>query len=372
MLKLLHIADVHLGAKFVELGPKGSNARTRIAETFSKIPALAKENSVNLVLIAGDLFDSPFPSKVSVETVNKMIAELTANDICVAISAGTHDYLSPGSVFVTGQIDTSSENVFVFDKPEPMTHLFPKLAVAVSARSLDSNRAHKSPLEGLKPDPQAQINIAMAHGSVALAGLKIPPDDWVMKGDELSKAPFDYIALGHWHSAKEMVPKKAWYSGSPEWISTDQKGSGNVIIGTIDGDKKEFTAVAVGSTSFDTTEIDLGAIKSAEALKEKILEKADKNLIRLVVLKGVRSEELVIDPKVLGEELGVDFEVLKISDQSIVKVEIDPEEEKTLVSEYISSMNESAANAKSEPEKQEIEEAAWLGARLLKGQDSGL
>ena len=380
MLKLLHLADIHLGAKFVELGPKGLTQRAKLAETFSTLPTLAKEKGAQLVLIAGDLFDAPFPSKASIETVNKTIAELVKQEVCVAISAGTHDYLVPGSVFTSGQIDTSAENVFIFSEPKPTTHLFAKLNVAVSARSLDSNRSHHSPLEGLSPDPQAGINIALAHGSVSLPGLKIPADDWVMKSDELESAPFEYIALGHWHSLKEMVSGKAWYPGSPEWIGTDQKGSGNVLYVEVDDKKKvNVIAVAVGTTVFDRLEIDLGSIKGAgpdlvgtEALKEKILIKSDKSLIREVVLKGVRDENLIIDARGLEEELGVDFEVLKIKDQSVVKMEVPETDEKTLISEYLGQMSVTSANAKTDTERQELDEAAWVGAKLLKGEESGL
>jgi len=389
MLKLLHLADIHLGAKFVELGPKGLKQRAKLAETFSTLPKIAKEKGAQLVLISGDLFDSPFPSKTSVEIVNKTIAELVKQDICVAISAGTHDYLAAGGVFTSGQIDTSSESIFVFSEPKPTTHLFAKLNVAVSARSLDSNRSNHSPLEGLTPNPQAGINIAMAHGSVALPGLKVPADDWVMKPEELEGSPFNYIALGHWHGLKEMVTAKAWYPGSPEWIGTDQKGSGNMLYIEVDDKKKvNVVAVAVGTTVFERLEIDLGSIKTADselsadkagsvgtgatALKDKILAKSSKNIIREVVLKGVRDENLIIDVRALEEALGVDFEVLKIKDQSVVKMEVPETDEKTLVSEYLSQMSTASANAKTDSEKQELDEAAWIGAKLLKGEESGL
>lgn len=373
MLKLLHLADVHLGAKFVELGPKGLEQRSKLVKTFSTLPSVVKQKGTELVLIAGDLFDSPFPSKESIDTVNKVIAELVKQGIFVAISAGTHDYLTPGSVFTSGQIDTSSENVVIFSEPKPTTHLFTKLNVAVSARSLDSNRSHHSPLEGLSPDPKADLNIAMAHGSVMLPGLKIPKDDWLMQSEELSSAPFDYIALGHWHSLKEMVKGKAWYPGSPEWIGTDQKGSGNVLYVEFDDKKKiNVVAVAVGTTVFDRIEIDLGSIQNASALEKKILAKSSKNTIREVLLQGVRDENMIVDTRTLEETLGVDFEVLKIKDQSVVKMSAPETDDKTLVSEYLSQMAKVSANAKSDEERQEAEEAAWIGAKLLKGEEVGL
>ena len=57
MLKILHTADIHLGAKFSGLGNKGASQREQLRATFKNVIATAINERVNIVLIAGDLFD---------------------------------------------------------------------------------------------------------------------------------------------------------------------------------------------------------------------------------------------------------------------------------------------------------------------------
>ncbi len=58
MIRLLHTADVHLGAKFLSLGDKGAAQREQIRASFKKLISLAIAEDVDVVLIAGDLFDA--------------------------------------------------------------------------------------------------------------------------------------------------------------------------------------------------------------------------------------------------------------------------------------------------------------------------
>ncbi len=57
MLKVLHTADIHLGAKFSGLGNKGASQREQLRATFKKVISTAINEKVNIVLIAGDKAD---------------------------------------------------------------------------------------------------------------------------------------------------------------------------------------------------------------------------------------------------------------------------------------------------------------------------
>jgi exonuclease SbcD len=57
MVKILHTADIHLGAKFSGLGNKATSQREQLRTTFKNVIATAVNERVNIVLIAGDLFD---------------------------------------------------------------------------------------------------------------------------------------------------------------------------------------------------------------------------------------------------------------------------------------------------------------------------
>ena len=87
MLKILHTADWHLGKRLQEY--------TRIAEqklVLDEICQVADQEEVDLVLLAGDIFDAFNPSHESVELLYKTLRRLSKNGMrpVVAIS-GNHD-----------------------------------------------------------------------------------------------------------------------------------------------------------------------------------------------------------------------------------------------------------------------------------------
>ena len=76
-LKILHTADVHLGAKFLGLGRKGEYQRTQLLQAFDDTVNLAIRERVNMMLIAGDLFDS---ASVSRSLLGRVALKHTAID----------------------------------------------------------------------------------------------------------------------------------------------------------------------------------------------------------------------------------------------------------------------------------------------------
>jgi len=69
MLRLLHTADVHLGARHADLGTQAAAQRERQFDAFRATVDLAIAEKVDAVLIAGDLFDSNVQPRRSVERV---------------------------------------------------------------------------------------------------------------------------------------------------------------------------------------------------------------------------------------------------------------------------------------------------------------
>ncbi len=58
MLRLLHLADVHLGARHPDLGDAAAAQRERQFAALATAVDLAIAEKVEVVLVAGDLFDS--------------------------------------------------------------------------------------------------------------------------------------------------------------------------------------------------------------------------------------------------------------------------------------------------------------------------
>ena len=87
MIKILHTADWHLGKKL--------DSFSRLEEqilVMNEIVQIADEQIVDLVLVAGDLFDNFNPSVEAIELFYKTLKRLSQNGIrpVIAIS-GNHD-----------------------------------------------------------------------------------------------------------------------------------------------------------------------------------------------------------------------------------------------------------------------------------------
>jgi len=103
-ITLLHTADVHLGASFPYLGPRGKDHRRQVSETFKRVAEEALSRRVDLFLVAGDLFDSAAPSKGSVELGLAELRRLGEAGITVALAPGTHDHDGPDSIWLPPRI----------------------------------------------------------------------------------------------------------------------------------------------------------------------------------------------------------------------------------------------------------------------------
>ena len=95
----MHLADAHLDSPFQGLSFLPSNEFNDIKEStqksFTKAIDTAIEQKVDLVLIAGDTFDSVNPSPQSQLFFNHEIKRLTDQEIQVVMILGNHDYLNP-------------------------------------------------------------------------------------------------------------------------------------------------------------------------------------------------------------------------------------------------------------------------------------
>ena len=57
-VKIIHCADIHIGSADTSLGLLAQKRRLETLMTFERIINTAKENAVQIIALAGDLFDS--------------------------------------------------------------------------------------------------------------------------------------------------------------------------------------------------------------------------------------------------------------------------------------------------------------------------
>src|SRR5688572_12625377 len=230
MLRLLHTADVHLGARHTDLGEQAAAQRERQFAAFKATIDLALAEKVDIVLIAGDLFDSNSQPKRSVDRVVAELKRLAESKIRTVIIPGTHDVYDRASVYRSNDIATlaaatpGDEMVTVLTPERPDVHLAACDAVVV-ARVFDTKRAPQSPLKDLQvgSDKRATWKIGLLHAAVSIPG-RTDGDEVVVTREEIAATGLDYLALGHWHSPQRGTagPVPYAYSGAPEPVAVDQ------------------------------------------------------------------------------------------------------------------------------------------------------
>ena len=327
MLRLLHTADVHLGARHTDLGERAAVLRERQFTAFRVTVDLAIVEKVDLVLIAGDLFDSNMQPRRSVERVAAELGRLAKASIRTVIIPGTHDVYDGASIYrsydLAAMARTTSEWIAVLTPEQPNVWL-PALDAVVHGRVFSSKRAPKSPLDGFdaRSDRRATWRIGMVHGALAIPG-KTDSDVVVFTEEEISKTGLDYLALGHWHSAIEGRAGNVTYaySGAPEPVAIDQDGAGQVLIVTLDDrGGRHLVSIApkrVGQTRSEKLELDLGAIPSQPALIEAVGRHADSNLVLDVRLTGMLPDAMDLDLDEVERALAPSFLKFRIRDLTI-------------------------------------------------------
>jgi exonuclease SbcD len=326
MLRLLHTADVHLGARHDDLGEAAAAQRERQFAAFKATVDLAISEKVDILLIAGDLFDSNTQPRRSVERVAGELRRLVAARIRTVIIPGTHDCYDRASIYRAYDLKTlagseaDDDLVTVLTPSVPSIHLSACDAI-VRATVFPTKRAPYSPLRDVRvaDEPAAAWQIGMVHGSISIPD-RTDRDEVVVTKEEIAATGLDYLALGHWHSAQQgRAGTTAYaYSGAPEPVAVNQDGAGKVLLVELDeagGVKKvKITERTVGKTRFDKLDLDVATIGSQADLLTALSARADPDLVFDVRLTGVRPDELDVDANEIEEQLKGSFLRVRVRD----------------------------------------------------------
>ena len=329
MLRLLHTADVHLGARHSDLGEQAAAQRERQFAAFQSAIDLAIEEKVDIVLIAGDLFDSNTQPRRSVERVAAELRRLAAAKIRTVVIPGTHDVYDRASIYRVHDLAAlagSTEDddfVTVLTPDRPSVHLA-ACDVVVHGPVFATKRAPHSPLRDLKVSggDGATWHVGLVHGSLAIPD-RTDRDEVVVTREEIEATGLDYLALGHWHSAQQGRAGSTTYAyaGAPEPVAVTQDGAGKVLLVTL-GEQAGARTVTidervVGRTRFRKLDIDCARVSDQPDLIARIGSEADPDLVLDVRLTGVRPDELDLSIDEIEEQLKGRFLKVRVRDQSV-------------------------------------------------------
>lgn len=388
MLRLLHTADVHLGARHADLGDVAAAQRERQFAAFRASVDLAIAEKVDLFLVAGDLFDSNVQPRRSVERVAAELARLAQARIRSILVPGTHDVYDRSSVYRAYDLAAmagtrpAEEMVVVLTPDHPWVHIR-ACDVVVHGPCFPTKRAPYSPLRDLAAleVPDATWKVGVLHAAIAIPG-RTDHDEVVITTEEIAASGLDYLALGHWHASQVAKTKGVTYAyaGAPEPVAVDQDRAGKVLLVTCDErDGARTVSVeerVVGRTSFERQEVDAARIDSQPSLITRLAAQANPDLVLDVRLIGVRPDELDLDPQEIEEALRGSFLRIRLRDLSrppLTDGVLPPAE--TIAGAFIRNVEgriadlEASGDDVAAREAEELRDALRLGRLLLAGQE---
>lgn len=259
-MKLIHIADTHLGlAAFSRLDPEtGMNLREKqIYDNFLRGINDIINARPDCLVHAGDLFDTVKPKTKAYTTVLEALDRLHTAGIPLIIIAGNHSMTktryttSPYEVLTYHPSNIKAAYKFRYESVEigdTVFHLIPNMLRAEDYRmaydeiELDKNHHNVLVTHGLATQIKDKRLATVAEHEL----------DGTILSDR-----FDYIALGHYHRQCQ-ITDNAWYSGSQEYLTygeiNDEKGG--LVVDTA---KHTVKPMALPHTPM----VDCGTIKCA-------------------------------------------------------------------------------------------------------------
>lgn len=371
-IRILHTADLHLGAISKGLGAYAKDRMYEIIETFYRMLDFCKNDQVDLLLIAGDFIESVI-SPGLLNDIKKKLADL---DIDVFISPGNHDYYVEGGIYDGDWGD----KIHIF-KGEVEEYLLKDFNLRIYGAAFRSSYQEESLLKNFKPDQDqeksAYKNILLMHGDYENRASVYNP---IMLKD-IEEGFFDYLALGHIHKRPEPVKfgrSILAYPGCPDACGFDETGPKGAYLITLEEDRLNQEFVTFSSRIFHRLEVDLTEISNIEEALEACLQIAKKNspdpkkdFYRFRLL-GRRDREDSLDIGQLKRRLKEELYYVEINDLRSPFLSIDSMAEEESIRGYFINLIKEEMLSANESEKVLLTRAMNYGLLAMEGRELDL
>jgi len=231
-MRILHTSDWHIGRTF-----HGNSTMDALAQVLGALIAQVREHAVDVVIVAGDVFDSATPAGPAYTLLGDTLVALHEAGAHVIVTSGNHD----SAARLGFQARLLREGIHVLTEPlaigEPVTiddadgpvHFFgiPYLEPAIvrrhwpdaALRTQAQTMAHAMDLVRAGMDVHPGRAVAVAHCFAAGVDATLGLEREVRQGglDVVPLAVFDgpdYVALGHIHG-RQQLSERVRYAGAP-------------------------------------------------------------------------------------------------------------------------------------------------------------
>ncbi|MDO4563268.1 MAG: DNA repair exonuclease [Clostridia bacterium] len=310
---IFHCGDIHLDAPFAALSrDKAQIRKNEVRSSFASIISAALEKKADVMLIAGDLFDSPTPSKSAIDFVTTQLNRLSP--MPVFISAGNHDYLTYGTY--CGCVELG-EHVHVFkDALENVRLDTLKLNIyGASFTSAESNCL----IENFKAENADGINILCIHADITAQSRYNP-----VSLPQLTECGINYAALGHLHtsSLQKVNGMLIAYCGTPNPHGFDEAGAKGYIEVRIDGNAMDAAFFEIPSRRYIVTEMDVSPFCDNDSLINALSNIINSRDLYKIVFAGTLRNGFEISVPYILSRLDYAFFV-KAEDKTRIEIDVE-------------------------------------------------
>ncbi len=205
-MKFLHAADVHLDSPLRGLerydGAPVDVLRSATRRALENLVDLAIAERVDLLLVAGDVYDGEWRDFNTGLFFAAQMARLRAADIRVLTVAGNHD---AASVIARGLPLPANVRVLGCDRPE--TVVLDDLGVAIHGQGFATRSVTEDLSLGYPDAVPGLVNVGLLHTSADGRAGHAPYAPCTVAG--LRSRGYDYWALGHVH-VREELSRSPW------------------------------------------------------------------------------------------------------------------------------------------------------------------
>ncbi|WP_456600591.1 exonuclease SbcCD subunit D [Blastococcus sp. SYSU DS0616] len=241
-MRLLHTSDWHIGRTL-----HGTDLLAEQEEVLSGLAAVVAQEGVDVVVVAGDVYDRAVPSADATAVLDRVVGRLLATGARVVLTPGNHDsarrlgtfsgLLSAAGLHVRAATPRLDEPVLLADEHgEVAVYGIPYLEPEVARHELGvpGARGHEAVLQEAMDRVRADLflrpgvrSVVLAHAFVGGGVASDSERDICVGGVDLVPVSVfdgvDYVALGHLHRPQTLSPRVR-YSGSPLAYSFGEAG----------------------------------------------------------------------------------------------------------------------------------------------------
>lgn len=362
-IKIIHAADLHFDTPFQDVSKEQSNInREELKEVFLNIINFAKENSVDILLLAGDIFDNFTVSRQTLHFLENCFDKI--KNTRIFISPGNHDPYGQNSFY---KLINFPSNVHIFKGKIEKVYI-KELNLNVWGAGFNDKFVRDSLLDTLQYSKE-QINIMVMHGDVTSGTSDYNP----ISLDKIKNSGMDYIALGHVHgfsNIKKEGNTSYSYSGCPQGRGFDELNDKGIIYGYVYKGSTDLSFVKTSKREYIQTSVDITDVFGYNELRDKIVKSIEgesrETNFHKIILTGEISSDFNIDLNIINQKLSEDFYYCKVVDKTTIKYDLEElSKGYSVKSIFVKKMLEKIEKEENEDQKEILNLAFKLGILSL-------